>query len=665
MKDLRLKPEQKQEALKFLQALFQAHLNKYGGYIELREIFNDKVKRKGYYKKITDIIKDLDNYLTNIYFGLAPRSKKQATKESESIEYLTCLWADVDYGTEGHRKLSNITNQKQARYYIKKFPLEPSIIVESGNGFHLYWLLEKSHRIKKFYPEENILRGIIGELKADYKHDITSIFRLPGSFNCKDPENIKRVKLEKFNPKIKYDLKDFEKYRIEGEEILEKNAKKVIIRGRKPQLTLKDLKESRLNATTIDTIINGDTFGRYFSRSERDQAVILDLLLSSFSYNKIWVIFNNPEFEISDKYLEKGRWGDSYLKTSIRNAEKLKELRKIKPKEREEKKALTGYIPAPLKREMLDRYLAYGEKLFPKNFQEEGFDEIESKHCYIYKKTKKEKGREEIIEWRISKEIAEIEIDRDGGKKLLDPHKDKISLELMQKSYLYSFLYGIKKMRNLEPNMPFNEKLKIIFQTKNPNARQRKELEFIENLLFYTTYRRVTKERNKEIETKQHLYSGIKTSIINGKKSIKVSLNKSYIEERINEETGLIKGQYYLVELPYIKPKTTKELFIRRSIGKLKEYGAEKLGKTIQLKVMTHFKNIGVPEYKLKKPVYTKEVWKYIEPTFKKVGHEIIKKEYDTDYKPDDVRGWKLYLRLAYKPTYKSKKHRKNQQKFL
>lgn len=62
----------------------------------------------------------------------------------------------------------------------------------------LYWLLEKSHRIKKFYPEENILRGIIGELKADNKHDITSIFRLPGTFNYKDPENIKRVKLEKF-----------------------------------------------------------------------------------------------------------------------------------------------------------------------------------------------------------------------------------------------------------------------------------------------------------------------------------------------------------------------------------------------------------------------------------------------------------------------------------
>lgn len=91
MKDLRLKPEQKQEALKFLQALFQGHLNKYGGYIEIREIFNGKVKRKGYYKNITDIIKDLNNYLTNIYFGLAPRSKKQATKESESIEYLTWL----------------------------------------------------------------------------------------------------------------------------------------------------------------------------------------------------------------------------------------------------------------------------------------------------------------------------------------------------------------------------------------------------------------------------------------------------------------------------------------------------------------------------------------------------------------------------------------------
>lgn len=63
---------------------------------------------------------------------------------ASSVTALNCVWAELDYGADGHRIQAGPADPDLARQVIDSFPLPPSIVVSSGNGFHCYWTLEKT-----------------------------------------------------------------------------------------------------------------------------------------------------------------------------------------------------------------------------------------------------------------------------------------------------------------------------------------------------------------------------------------------------------------------------------------------------------------------------------------------------------------------------------------
>lgn len=96
---------------------------------------------------------------------------------------------------------------------IENSPLPPSFIIESKNGYHIYWL-ENKGTIENY---RRIVKGLIQHFKADEAcKDITRVLRIPEFYHQKDKDNPFLVKIIKENPENKYtDLQMLEAFPYE------------------------------------------------------------------------------------------------------------------------------------------------------------------------------------------------------------------------------------------------------------------------------------------------------------------------------------------------------------------------------------------------------------------------------------------------------------------
>jgi len=197
----------------FLSTLFEES----EGYIELRTINNDDVRQFFYHtKQIDRLVSHLFNddlfKNTNIYFGVCPRAKKRG--KEESVKTVNCLWADLDCKDEEERQK---TLEK-----LKSFKLPPSIIVNSGHGYHPYWLLSEPYLIATDQDKLKIKRCIKGlsiALNGDRTFDLPRILRVPGTKNIKDPNNPLPVEILEFKPALRYKLTELEQFEVDVEDV--------------------------------------------------------------------------------------------------------------------------------------------------------------------------------------------------------------------------------------------------------------------------------------------------------------------------------------------------------------------------------------------------------------------------------------------------------------
>jgi hypothetical protein len=185
---------------------------------------------------------------TNIFFGVCPRFGKQGDYDlAWQIRQVNCLWADLDHCTD---------EEALQRCLDANLP-EPSIVVNSGNGVHLYWLLDTPFLIDdapkpppiqtawikgvkkphQFYIDEHgdevpkgakhlhpplsaqaqhvqdILGGLAAKIGGDHTTDLTRLLRVPGTMNRKDERNGKEpvpCTLVKCDPDLRYAFAGFE-----------------------------------------------------------------------------------------------------------------------------------------------------------------------------------------------------------------------------------------------------------------------------------------------------------------------------------------------------------------------------------------------------------------------------------------------------------------------
>ena len=172
-----------------------------GGYITITTLPDRKTRwfKCTEIEKISKMAETLGKK-TNVFFGVGLRNKvlPNGQRGSEKdILGVTALYADIDVRGDAHAQTSLPSSVDEATDFLHSLKIKPSIIVNSGNGIHGYWLLDKPFIIETEEDRKHIssiFKGfgkyVNGEAKKrgwkiDSVYDLARILRVPGTINHK------------------------------------------------------------------------------------------------------------------------------------------------------------------------------------------------------------------------------------------------------------------------------------------------------------------------------------------------------------------------------------------------------------------------------------------------------------------------------------------------
>lgn len=174
-------------AIKLLRALHRDSAGQ--GLIEMRAIPHDKTldATRIWTASSSEVIEFARQYGDrksghSVYFGVCKRSHRGGKKPD--VMAATALWADVDTQNAGLD-----TDATLVALYELRGALQPSAIIKSGGGLHLYWFLKEPVELngdrEAITAVENANRKLAYLVGGDNVHDVTRVMRLPGTMNSK------------------------------------------------------------------------------------------------------------------------------------------------------------------------------------------------------------------------------------------------------------------------------------------------------------------------------------------------------------------------------------------------------------------------------------------------------------------------------------------------
>ena len=322
-----------QQGKEFLEALFKSSFEHGVGEIELRPFLNKKPMERSFHLDVDSLVSKASGLCSqgvDVYVGVNPRIGGKGKKEN--VHYLTAFHAEIDYGRDGHKKESGYSTREEAREVIECFSIEPTVVVHSGGGFHVYWVLNEPLQVTNYGIDtlESINRHLSNCLGGDPgTHDISRVLRLAGTYNFKISENPRPVTIISNSSKM-YDYEDFrifaekEADRLTPDTRKEKSEREERSHLEEGPAVIHKLFLSKLAVSDkIKHLIRHGNDGSYESRSEADMAVVTALLQEGESEEDIRAIFQT--FPIGKKYKAHSS-PESYLTHNINKAKDLLHL---------------------------------------------------------------------------------------------------------------------------------------------------------------------------------------------------------------------------------------------------------------------------------------------------------------------------------------------------
>lgn len=174
------------------------------GFAELRAFGDDNDIRRAWYKfpdqlpDLTETIQDQLNGTYNVFAGVLLREKQDIGTAENCKKQTPVLWADFD---------TKLDSRLVVFHRINTIDIPPQIVVDSGHGFHCYWLLDKALDTRE---AQAIMKEIAYRYSGDVVGDPARIMRVPGTTNLKG--EAKDVRLVRFNPYERVRQADFIDY---------------------------------------------------------------------------------------------------------------------------------------------------------------------------------------------------------------------------------------------------------------------------------------------------------------------------------------------------------------------------------------------------------------------------------------------------------------------
>ncbi len=215
------------------QRLFLEQLHIPGTFIELRPFSDQGKGMKHRHRHWFSTPDELCRYALEIedeaqkqsiglFYGVLPRIVPGGGK-AEHVNLGRTVWIDIDDKDTGGRK--------QTWAKIADLKLQPSAIVVSGGGLHLYYFLEEPKPATEIQKANQLAIPLCGGDKA--AHDPARVLRLPGSWHCKGVAN--RVTFAR-NSKAPYGVELWPERRYSLEELVKTWTMEHDLRGwNKPQ----------------------------------------------------------------------------------------------------------------------------------------------------------------------------------------------------------------------------------------------------------------------------------------------------------------------------------------------------------------------------------------------------------------------------------------------
>lgn len=283
----------------------------------LREIPGDRNVIEGCQYTIEQL-QEMNQLGYNIYFFPNHPSKdvySEGTKylNGKSIDVFNFVFVDMDLKDGVYSSKEDFLNT------IVNFPLRPTMVVDSGNGVHVYW------RINNLTREQFVLTQLL--LLRHFKTDesvwtVLQLMRLPGYNNTKDPNNPKPAEvLQQYSSGKAYEISELVKYLGDPTQKDAEKAKRHIDRleGRVDVSFTQDVDPNELPETFLNVMAEFDEVSDLFndpaSYGDRSRA---DMKLANVLYKK--GLNRKEAYQVicnSQKALEKGPGREQYAALTV------------------------------------------------------------------------------------------------------------------------------------------------------------------------------------------------------------------------------------------------------------------------------------------------------------------------------------------------------------
>jgi hypothetical protein len=215
-----------------------------------------------------------------IAVGVAPRYRipdKGRAGRNQDVLQVGCVWANLDNSRSRGGAIDVLGR-------IKDFPLRPSVAVNSGYGYHVYFAFHSPLRAGELLVWNELMRGLRAALSTNTGADLCEVMRLPGTFNIKEAHPVPCEVWEEQSSWTRYSVDEVRKAIEDSPGYVTPVAMSI---------TLETLKQRGVGVGLLDAVVTGrgGPGVGYDGEPERDAWIASALLEKGFSEGEVKAIF--------------------------------------------------------------------------------------------------------------------------------------------------------------------------------------------------------------------------------------------------------------------------------------------------------------------------------------------------------------------------------------